>query len=111
MQGFETAWRANLPLGFGTDLPGDVFDMQAREFLYRREIQPAAATLRSATVPGSEILGRPDLGRIAPGATADLLVVDGDPLSSEEHTHVLQAQMRISYAVLCSKNKTGTRLT
>ncbi len=80
MQGFETAWRADLPLGFGTDLPGDVFDMQAREFLYRREIQPAAAILRSATLTGAEILGRPDLGRIAPGATADLLVVDGDPL-------------------------------
>lgn len=80
MQGFETAWRAGLPLGFGTDLPGDVFDMQAREFLYRREIQPAAAILRSATLTGADILGRPDLGRIVPGATADLLVVDGDPL-------------------------------
>src|SRR3546814_14328993 len=69
MQGFETAWRANLPLGFGTDLPGDVFDMQAREFLYRREIPPAAAILRSATVTGSALLGRTVLGRIAPGAT------------------------------------------
>lgn len=80
MLGFETAWRADVPLGFGTDLPGNVFEMQAREFLYRREIQPAAAILRSATVTGADILQRPDLGRIAPGAAADLLVVDGDPL-------------------------------
>jgi imidazolonepropionase-like amidohydrolase len=29
---------------------------------------------------GADILQRPDLGRIAPGAIADLLVVDGDPL-------------------------------
>ncbi|MBY8823702.1 metal-dependent hydrolase family protein [Sphingomonas colocasiae] len=80
-QGFETAWRAGVPLGFGTDLPGELFVMQAREFLYRREVQPAHDVLRSATVTGAEILRRPDLGRIAPGATADLLVVDGDPLA------------------------------
>lgn len=80
MQGFETAWRAGVPLGFGTDLPGDVYDMQAREFIYRREVQPPAAILASATLIGADILRRPDLGRIAPGATADLLVVDGDPL-------------------------------
>ncbi len=80
MQGFETAWRAGVPLGFGTDLPGDVYDMQAREFIYRREVQPPAAILASATIIGADILQRPDLGRIAPGALADLLVVDGDPL-------------------------------
>ncbi|MBL8645815.1 MAG: amidohydrolase family protein, partial [Sphingosinicella sp.] len=66
MQGFETAWRADVPLGFGTDLPGDLFGMQAREFVYRREVQPADAVLRSATVVGADILKRPDLGRIAP---------------------------------------------
>lgn len=80
MQGFETAWRADVPLGFGTDLPGDLFGMQAREFVYRREVQPADAVLRSATIVGADILKRSDLGRIAPGAVADLLVVDGDPL-------------------------------
>ncbi len=80
VQGFETAWRSGVPLGFGTDLPGELFDMQAREFIYRRDVQPADAILRSATVVGADILQRPDLGRISPGAVADLLVVDGDPL-------------------------------
>lgn len=80
MTGFETAWRNGVPLGFGTDLPGELYDMQAREFLYRREIQPAAEILASATSVGADILRRPDLGRIAPGALADILVVDGDPL-------------------------------
>lgn len=82
LQGLETAWTAGVPLGFGTDLPGDLFDQQAREFLHRRQVQPAATILQSATVIGAEILRRPDLGRIAPGATADLLVVDGDPLEN-----------------------------
>ena len=39
-------------------------------------------TIRSATVLGGEIFGRPDdLGRVAPGYLADLLLVNGDPSS------------------------------
>ena len=35
----------------------------------------------SATVVGAELLGLPgELGAVAPGALADLLVVDGNPL-------------------------------
>jgi imidazolonepropionase-like amidohydrolase len=38
--------------------------------------------LHSATVVGAEVLGRVgELGVVAPGALADLLVVDGDPLA------------------------------
>lgn len=36
--------------------------------------------LRAATSAAAAALGRDDLGRIAPGATADLLVVEGDPV-------------------------------
>jgi amidohydrolase family protein len=39
-----------------------------------------AAVLRGATAAAADTLGRPDLGRIAPGAQADLVLVDGDPL-------------------------------
>ncbi|MCY3661413.1 MAG: amidohydrolase family protein [bacterium] len=39
-------------------------------------------TIRAATVLGGEIFGRPDeLGRVAPGYLADLLLVKGDPSS------------------------------
>jgi cytosine/adenosine deaminase-related metal-dependent hydrolase len=39
------------------------------------------ATVRDAGGAGAEVLGLPDeLGRIAPGAWADLLVVNGNPL-------------------------------
>jgi hypothetical protein len=39
-----------------------------------------AAVLRAATAAAADTLGRPDLGRIAPGAQADLVLVAGDPL-------------------------------
>jgi imidazolonepropionase-like amidohydrolase len=39
-------------------------------------------TLVAATRLGAEIMGRPDdLGQVKPGYLADLLLVDGDPLS------------------------------
>jgi hypothetical protein len=39
-----------------------------------------AAVLRAATAAAADTLGHPDLGRIAPGALADLVLVDGNPL-------------------------------
>jgi len=39
----------------------------------------AAAGVAAATAGSAAALGRPDLGEIAPGKGADLLVVDGDP--------------------------------
>jgi imidazolonepropionase-like amidohydrolase len=39
-------------------------------------------TLQQATLVGAEILGMIDkLGVVKPGATADLLIVDGNPLT------------------------------
>jgi hypothetical protein len=39
-----------------------------------------AAVLRAATAAAADTLGRPDLGRVAPGALADLVLVSGNPL-------------------------------
>lgn len=43
-------------------------------------LSPKAA-LTAATASAAAVLGQPDLGRLAPGALADVLVVDGDALS------------------------------
>ncbi len=73
---------AGVQVGFGTDLLGGLHPQQNREFLIRAEVLPPAEILLSATSINARLLNRPgELGEIAPGAYADLLVVDGDPLS------------------------------
>jgi imidazolonepropionase-like amidohydrolase len=77
----EIARDAGLPMGFGTDLLGETHEQQSREFVLRGEVLPAADVLRSATLVNARILGQEgELGEIAAGARADLLVVDGNPL-------------------------------
>jgi imidazolonepropionase-like amidohydrolase len=78
----EIARQAGVALGFGTDLLGETHDHQGKEFTIRAKALPPAEILRSATLVNAEILNRSgELGVIAPGALADLLVVDGDPLA------------------------------
>jgi imidazolonepropionase-like amidohydrolase len=77
----EMAHRAGLPIVYGTDLFADMHDWQLKEFLIRSEVQPAADLIRSATTTAARLLRREgELGVIAAGALADLLVIDGNPL-------------------------------
>jgi imidazolonepropionase-like amidohydrolase len=73
--------RAGVTMGFGTDLVAEMEQAQSREFSIRAQVQAPLDILRSATSINARLLqqeGR--LGVIAPGAIADLIVVDGDPL-------------------------------
>ncbi|WP_159499688.1 amidohydrolase family protein [Microbacterium sp. 18062] len=66
---------------FGTDFIGPMHRFQSREFAVRAEVLPALDILRSATVTAARLLGEEgELGRIAEGYLADLLVLDVDPL-------------------------------
>jgi imidazolonepropionase-like amidohydrolase len=81
LSAIETALSAGVKLGFGTDLLGETHDAQSKEFVLRAQVQPAIDVIRSATLVNAELIGRPgELGVVAPGAFADLLVVDGNPL-------------------------------
>jgi imidazolonepropionase-like amidohydrolase len=81
LRSLEIAKRAGVEIGFGTDLLGQLHEEQSREFLIRRETERPVEILRSATLVNARILQREgDLGELVPGAWADLLVVDGDPL-------------------------------
>jgi imidazolonepropionase-like amidohydrolase len=72
---------AGVKMGYGTDLMGELHVAQSREFLIRREVLPVEDVIASATTINAEILNRTgELGTIAPGALADILVVDGNPL-------------------------------
>lgn len=82
--GFESldiCRQAGIKIGFGSDLLGQLQEEQSREFLLRREVMRPIEIIRSATIIGAEIVRMEGkLGTIAPGAIADLIVVDGDPL-------------------------------
>jgi len=72
---------AGVRLGLGSDILGFEFQsQQGRELTLRAEVQAPLDVLRSATSVNAELLRRPgELGCIAPGAYADLIVLEGNP--------------------------------
>ena len=77
----EMAHAAGIPIVYGTDLFADMHDQQLQEFVIRAEVQPPADLIRSATTTAAQLLRLVgEVGAVAPGALADLLVVDGNPL-------------------------------
>jgi imidazolonepropionase-like amidohydrolase len=81
LHALELAHRGGVKIVYGTDLLGDMHYRQLTEFALRAQVQPPADILRSATTTAAELLGLAGrIGTIAPGAAADLLVVDGNPL-------------------------------
>ena len=72
---------AGVKMAYGSDLLGPLEDEQTGEFQIRGEVMPAIDVIRSATLIGAEVVRQEGkLGVIEPGAFADLLVVDGNPL-------------------------------
>lgn len=99
------ALAAGVRIGFGTDLLGETHPAQSRELLLRAEVQRPLDVLRSATVVNADLLGRAgELGVIAPGACADLLVVDGNPLDDlavlTRHEEALRVVVRNGQVVM-----------
>lgn len=81
----ETAIRLGIPLAAGTDtgVTGVLPGMVAREVrLLHEHGLDAMAAIRAATSGAARVLGVENVtGVIEPGARADLLVIDGDPLA------------------------------
>lgn len=79
---------AGVKLGFGTDLLGPMHKHQRDEFRLRGQGETPFQVLNSATAVNAEILSMEgQLGCIKPGAFADLLVVDGNPLEDLSLLH------------------------
>lgn len=78
----EYLYRQGARLGMGTDLFGEKYHhMQNREFEFRADIVKPLDLLRSATSINAEIMKKSgQVGCIAEGAYADVLVLDGNPL-------------------------------
>jgi imidazolonepropionase-like amidohydrolase len=94
----EICRKAGIKVGFGSDLLGQLQEEQSREFLLRAEVVSPLEAIRSATLIGAEIVRMPGrLGIIEPGAIADLLLVDGDPVANLQ---LLQHQGRSLAAIM-----------
>jgi imidazolonepropionase-like amidohydrolase len=73
--------RAGVPIAFGSDLLGDMQERQSEEFTIRGRVLPAHEVIASATSVAAKVLKREgEIGVIATGAFADLIVVDDNPL-------------------------------
>jgi imidazolonepropionase-like amidohydrolase len=73
---------AGVTMAFGTDLLGEMHRHQSEEFVIRGQVLPAAEVIRSATTDAADLIGMAgQIGTVAPGAYADLIVVEGNPLA------------------------------
>lgn len=80
---YERFARAGINTGIGTDSHGMDFIAEMRvtgllskQHFGKAHVGTARELVRAGTQAGADALGRPDLGRLAPGAKADLLVFD-----------------------------------
>lgn len=81
LSGLEIMQAAGVQMGFGTDLLGAQHVRQGSEFMLRAEVLTPFDILHSATAVNAALIQRGgELGCIAAGALADILVVDGNPL-------------------------------
>jgi imidazolonepropionase-like amidohydrolase len=81
-ENFAKAVEAGVRIAFGTDSGIYPHGMNAKNLAFHvRFGQTPMEAIRSATVVSAELLGWEDrVGSLAPGRSADLIAVDGDPL-------------------------------
>jgi imidazolonepropionase-like amidohydrolase len=81
LKSLEICKRHGVPVAYGTDLLGQLQVAQSEEFTLRAQVLSPAEIIRSATTVGAQVVRMVDkIGCLKPGAFADLLVVDGNPL-------------------------------
>ncbi len=82
LRAVEHAMEAGVAIGHGSDLLGHMQRHQSREFLIKSEVMSVHDVLCAATVTNARLLNMVgEIGVIAPGALADMIVVDGNPLT------------------------------
>jgi imidazolonepropionase-like amidohydrolase len=92
LKSLEICKRHGVPVAYGTDLLGQLQVSQSEEFTLRAQVLSPAEIIRSATTIGAQIVRMEGkIGCLKPGAFADLLVVDGNPLKDLK---LLQGQGR-----------------
>ena len=99
LRSLEILQAAGVKIGFGTDLLGPMHRHQSHEFTIRAEAMAPIDIIRSATTVNAELLNKgSEIGVIVPGARADLIAIDGNPLADislldgqgEHLTHIMK---------------------
>ncbi len=82
LRSLEVMRASGLEMAFGTDLLGPMHRRQSEEFAIRGRVLPAMEVIQSATSVAARLLRMEGkIGVVAPGAFADLVAVEGDPLA------------------------------
>ena len=98
LESIDIARSAGVVIGHGTDLHHGAHHRQPEELLLRRAVMSNAEILRTATLGNATIMGIADeVGTIAEGGRADLLMIEEDPL---DDLAVLAAPGRTVKAVI-----------
>jgi imidazolonepropionase-like amidohydrolase len=85
LRSLEICKKAGVKVGYGTDLLGALQVDQSLEFIHRAKVLKPIEIIRQATTVGAEIVRMEGkLGVVAPGAYADLIAIDGNPLKKLE---------------------------
>lgn len=89
LEAIKIARNAGVKIGFGTDLLGPIaHKMQLKEFSIRKNVESDREILTSATLINADILQMSgQLGVLAQGAIADLLVLRGNPFEDVSLLH------------------------
>ena len=82
LEATRRAVAAGVTIGMGSDAVYTMFGQNTRElaWLVKAGMTPAHALASATTIPANLLGMSGTLGRLAPGYTADVVLVDGDPL-------------------------------
>lgn len=79
---FAKAYKAGVKIAFGTDAGVFMHGKNWMEFVYMTEAgMPAMEAIRCATIHAADLLGSSQVGSIEKDKLADIIAVDGDPLT------------------------------
>ncbi|MGB7183169.1 MAG: amidohydrolase family protein [Burkholderiaceae bacterium] len=96
LRAIELTSKAGVKVASGSDLLGKTHEYQADELQLKAEVLGNFGAIKSATLTNAELFQQQgELGVLAVGAKADLLVVDGDPLKDISLLLNQGARMRV----------------
>jgi imidazolonepropionase-like amidohydrolase len=92
---FAKAYKAGVPIMFGTDTGVSAHGDNAQEFGYMVEAgMPALEAIKAATIVPAKFMGNDDrYGTVQPGKAAELVAVPGDPLAD------ISAMRRVNFVM------------